>query len=174
MLRGAGDAAGAIGWLALNRPYRAEYPSVGCFEYHASGAGIASVARDLLAAQPEYRGPLRDIDPVTLTAQDVFAAHDAGDTIAVRVIDDAITYWGMAIANLVSLFNPERIILGGGVFGPAGQFLDRVRTEATRWAQPVSIMQVTIELSALGGDAVLYGAGALALHASSQPIGVDA
>lgn len=90
------------------------------------------------------------------------------------MIDDAIAYWGMAIANLVSLFNPERIILGGGVFGPAAQFLDRIRAEATQWAQPVSITQVEIELSVLGGDAVLFGAGAPALRAPSQTIGVDA
>lgn len=174
VLRGAGDAAGAIGWLALDRPYRAGYPSVGCFEHHASGTGIAAVARELLAAQPDHRGALRGVDRATLTAHDVFAAFDTGDTIAVRVIDDAIAYWGMAIANLVSLFNPERIILGGGVFAPAARFLDRIRAEAARWAQPVSITQVEVDVSALGGDAVLYGAGALALQASSQAIGVDA
>jgi glucokinase len=174
VLRGAGDAAGAIGWLALDRPYRAGYPSVGCFEHHASGTGIAAVARELLAEDPGHRGALGSMDLATLTAHDVFAAFDADDTIAIRVIDDAIAYWGMAIANLVSLFNPERIILGGGVFGPAARFLDRIRAEAARWAQPVSMTQVKIDVTALAGDAVLYGAGALALRASSQPIGVDA
>jgi glucokinase len=175
VLRGAGDAAGAIGWMALDRPYRPGYPAVGCFEYHASGTGIATVARELLAAQPDHRGALRSVDRTTLTAHDVFAALEAGDTIAEHVIDDAIVYWGMAIANLVSLFNPERIILGGGVFGPGARFLDRIRAEATQWAQPVSITQVEIETSALAADAVLHGAAALALRASSEPIpGVDA
>ena len=45
----------------------------------------------------------------------------------------------MASANLVSLFNPEKIIFGGGVFGPATQFLDAIAAEARRWAQPVAI-----------------------------------
>jgi glucokinase len=165
VLRGVGDAAGAIGWLALNRPYRDEYPAVGCFEYHASGAGIAAVARRLLHELPEHRGPLRDVSAATLTAQQVFTAAEGGDAIALRVLDDAVKYWGMAIANLVSLFNPERIILGGGVFGPGYRFLDRIRAEAARWAQPISIKQVQIDVSALAGDAVLYGAGALALSA---------
>jgi len=44
VLRGAGDAAGAIGWLALDRPYRDGYEAVGCFEQHASGTGIATAA----------------------------------------------------------------------------------------------------------------------------------
>lgn len=165
VVRGAGDAAGAIGWLALTRPYREEYRAVGCFEHHASGAGLAAVARSLLKEFPEHRGPLCDVPAASLTAQHVFAAADAGDALALRVLDDAVKYWGMAIANLVSLFNPERIILGGGVFGPAYRFLDRIRAEAARWAQPISINQVTIDVSGLAGDAVLYGAGALALDA---------
>lgn len=163
ILRGAGDAAGAIGWLGLDRPYRtAVYPAVGCFEYHASGPGIACVAH-------EYGMP-GDV----ITARDVFHAADAGDPIARRVLDEAVGYWGMAIANLVSLFNPEKIILGGGVFGPATRLLDRIRAEARLWAQPISIEQVSIEPSALGSAAVLYGAGALALQATPLAQELDA
>jgi len=167
VLRGVGDAAGAIGWLALDRPYRSEYPPVGCFEYHASGTGLASVARRLLDESPRPRGPLHAELAASGDARAVFAAADAGDPLAQRVLDEAVGYWGMAIANLVSLFNPERIILGGGVFGPAARFLERIRAEAALWAQPISIRQVTIEVTALGGDAVLYGAGALVLPRSA-------
>lgn len=175
VVRGAGDAAGAIGWLALDRPYRPEYPPAGCFEYHASGTGLAAVAQRLLREQPDHRGPLRERDASSITAHDVFTAADEGDAIARRVLDEAVGYWGMAIANLVSLFNPERIILGGGVFGPAARLLDRIRAEARQWAQPISITQVEIELSALGGDAVLYGAAALGFHATANPSsGIDA
>jgi glucokinase len=70
----------------------------------------------------------------------------------------------MSVANLVSLFNPEVIIFGGGVFGPAARFLDRIREEATRWAQPIAIQQVTLQASRLADDAVLYGAARLALR----------
>jgi glucokinase len=42
IVRGAGDAAGALGWLALDRPYLDGYEAVGCFEFHASGPGIAA------------------------------------------------------------------------------------------------------------------------------------
>ena len=52
ILRGAHDIAGAIGWLALDRPFRREYAGCGCFEYHASGVGLAKVANELLAASP--------------------------------------------------------------------------------------------------------------------------
>ena len=163
VLRGSGDAAGAVGWLALDRPYRPEYAAVGCFEQHASGTGLAAVAGRLLAESPDHAGPLRAELGATADARAVFAAAAAGDRLARRVLDQAIGYWGMAIANLVSLFNPERIILGGGVFGPAAGLLDGIRAEAARWAQPLSIRQVSIDVTSLGGDAVLFGAGALVL-----------
>jgi glucokinase len=69
----------------------------------------------------------------------------------------------MAAANIVSLFNPEKIIFGGGVFGPAGKLIPAIRKEAARWAQPISITRVTFDVSVLGGDAGVYGAGYLAL-----------
>src|SRR5690606_25584998 len=139
ILRGADDAAGAIGWLALRRPYLPGYRAVGCFEHHASGPGIAGRAADLGAADAGHRGRLRPPTGTPLTARDVFAAWEAGDAIAERVLDDAVVCWGMAVANLVSLFNPDKVVLGGGLFGPAARFLDRIREEATRWAQPIAM-----------------------------------
>src|ERR687886_812907 len=50
------DSDRGIGWLALDRPFREEYAGCGCFEYHASGPGLAKVARALLAEDPEYAG----------------------------------------------------------------------------------------------------------------------
>lgn len=170
VLRGHGDIAGAIGWLALDRPYRLEYAPVGCFEYHASGPGIVNVARELLARDPGYDGPLRRKPDAELRAEDLFGAYDAGDPVAAAVLESATEFWGMAAANLVSLFNPEKIVFGGGVFGPAARFLDRIREEAEKWAQPIAVRQVAFETSALGGDAGLYGAGWLALEAAGMAI----
>jgi glucokinase len=163
LLRGAHDIGGAIGWLALQRPYRQEYASCGCFEHHASGSGLAKVARELIAEDPAYSGLLRRKRPAELTAEDVFQAEEAGDPVAGRTVREAVEFWGMACANIVSLFNPERIIFGGGVFGPALKFLPEIAREAARWAQPVSMTKVTFHGSALGPDAVLTGAGRLAL-----------
>jgi glucokinase len=168
IVRGRSDIAGAVGWLALDRPFRPEYGPVGCFEYHASGEGLVRVTRDFLAGSGDYRGPLRRADPAALGAHDVFAAYEEGDVLAARVVENAIGLWGMAVANLVSLFNPERVILGGGVFGPAARLTARIREEARRWAQPISIEEVVIEPSQLGPDAALYGAGRLALLAAGD------
>ena len=168
VLRGAADVAGAIGWMALDRPYVARYRSHGCFEDQASGPGLVRVARDLMERDPRYDGALRR-DAHVLDAGAIFAAHDRGDPIAGKVLDNAIELWGMAAANLVSLFNPEIVVFGGGVFGPAARFVDRIRAEARRWAQPIAIEQVRFVASTLGGDAGLFGAGRLAMLAHGGP-----
>jgi len=151
VLRGSNDIAGAIGWMGLDRPFKEKYIPCGDFEYNASGEGIAKVAREIMR------------DHKTVSAKDIFDAFENGDERAKKVIANAIECWGMAVANLVSLFNPEKIIFGGGVFGPALKFLDDIYTEAKKWAQPISIQQVKLEGSALGNDAGLYGAGWLAM-----------
>lgn|SRR3989338_4195535 len=161
VIRGAQDIAGATGWMSLRQPFREEYVQCGCFEYHASGEGIATVARELLTQRSTYRGILSGRDPDAITARDVFAAFDANDTIAREAIDGAIQSWGSAAANFVSLFNPERIIFGGGIFGPAVRFLEDIRREAAKWAQPISMRTVQFLASELGSDAALYGAAAL-------------
>lgn len=165
VLRGHADVAGAIGWLALDRPYRDAYTGVGCFEYHASGAGLAHRVRDRVAQDAAYRGALREKPLDQLSTRDVFRAGDAGDPVAGRVLDAAVEFWAMVLANLVSVFNPERVIFGGGVFGPGARLLDRICEQAARWAQPIAMKQVKVSASALGADAALYGAARLALEA---------
>lgn len=165
ILRGHNDIAGAVGWLGLNRPFRNEYQSCGDFEYHASGDGIARIARELLATDRNYSGMLSTKPMDQISSHDIFTAYEAHDPIAIEVMEQCIAYWGMAVANLVSIFNPEKVIFGGGVFGPAARFLDRIKSEAQLWAQPISMKQVSLEVTALGGDAGLVGAGRLALMA---------
>jgi glucokinase len=124
------------------------------------------VARELLEREPSHAGVLREIAPEMITAHDVFAAYAAGDSLAARVVANAVECWGMAVANVVSLFDPEVVVLGGGLFGPAASELDRIVAEARRWAQPVSFGKVSVRVSALGPEACLYGSGELALRAA--------
>lgn len=167
ILRGAHDISGAIGWMALMKPFIDEFTNYGCFEYYASGNGIARVAQKILEEQKShtYKGQLRNKSVNEITAHDVFTAYETNDPIATEVLRICVGYWGMAVANLVSIFNPEKIIFGGGVFGPAVQFIPAIKAEALKWAQPISIHQVSLEASALGSEAGVYGAGFLALQA---------
>ena len=164
VLHGHGDIVGAAGWLALCPQYEEEYKIYGCFEGNASGNGIAYQAKKLMLDNTVYKNSSLRSKPIqSVKAKDVFVAYEEKDELAIHVLDNAIKMWGMAAANLVSLFNPEKIIWGGGVFGPASYFLDRIYKEASRWAQPIAIKQVSFEKSYLDGDAGLFGAGYLAI-----------
>lgn len=166
VVRGAHDIAGAIGWMALDPPFKRKYISCGCFEYFASGEGLVRTTREMLEKNKSYSGILRD--PEALSAPDLFIAFDKGDLLAKKVFARCIRLWGMAVANLVSLFNPEKIIMGGGVFGPAVRFIPAIREEAVKWAQPVSMQNVYLEPSALGTDAGLFGAAWLAFRSNKE------
>jgi len=164
ILRGANDIAGAIGWMAFDRPFNPDYQSCGCYESQASGEGIGLKTRAILKQSESYNGLLRDKPIETITAHDVFHAYEYNDPIAKKVVENCIELWGMSIANLVSILNPQKIILGGGVFGPAVRFIDAIHDEAMKWGQPVSMKHVSIEASLLGNNAGLYGAGFSALQ----------
>ncbi|MDR0541002.1 MAG: ROK family protein [Dysgonamonadaceae bacterium] len=165
ILEGHAGISGAAGWLALDMKFETDYVQYGCFESNASGNGIARYAQRLLNDDSLlYKGSiLREYPVENVTAHEVFDAWAKNDPLAVHVIDRAVQLWGMAAANVVSLFNPEIIVWGGGVFGPATELLGRIYEEACRWAQPIAVRQARFEASQLGGDAGLYGAGRLAL-----------
>jgi glucokinase len=165
ILEGSQGIAGAIGWMVLNAVKDDAGRALGSFETQASGEGMVRQARRLLSERPGYSGVLLRESGRALSTSDLFEAFDKDDPVAVEVIGGCIRLWGMAVANLVSLFNPQVVVLGGGVFGPAARFLPEIRKEAEGWAQPVAFRQTRIEVSALGGDAGLYGACRLAWDA---------
>jgi glucokinase len=142
LIRGARDIAGAVGWFALTPEWKPIYEQIGCFEAHAAGPSLAR------------RGGAN--------TEEVIAAARAGDAGALRMVSDVMVYLSMGIANIVSLLNPEVIVLGGGLMQAGDLFLEPVRREFRRWAQPVAARQVRIELTQLGEDAGLLGAARLA------------
>jgi glucokinase len=173
IISGSSGAAGAAGWLALDRPFSSKYTPCGCFEYHASGNGISKITNEYIRKDKSYNGILKTKPPEKITAHDVFSAYESKDALAIKVLEQAVEFWGMTIANLVSLFNPEKIILGGGIFGPGLQFIDAIMNEAKKWAQPLSIRHIQLEGSALGTDTALYGAGYLALKSLEKVMNGD-
>lgn len=154
IIHGASDIVGATGWMALESPYREEFGPVGCFEYYASGNGIGTQAKLLYGDESK-------------SSYDVFAGYGS-DPVATQILDKAITMWGMGTANLVSLFNPQKVIFGGGIFGPAVPFIDRIYKEACKWGQPISMREVKFCASEVGGGAALLGAAYLGVKACEK------
>jgi glucokinase len=82
--------------------------------------------------------------------------------LAGYLLDSAVSYLAMGIANIVSILNPDMVVLGGGLFQAGDLLLKPIRKEFKRWAQPLAAKKVRIELSSLGENTGLYGAGKLA------------
>jgi glucokinase len=142
---GAHGIAGAVGWFALNPDWDQRYARSGCWESEAAGPAIAR----LFGATD---------------ASVVVDAARAHDPAARDALVHAARYSAMGIANLISVLNPEAVVLGGGVIHGAGDLLlDTIRSEVVRWAQPIAASRCRIELSQLGEDAGLLGAARLAL-----------
>jgi glucokinase len=167
LCRGAGDIAGAVGWFALAPEFRPDYAKRGCFESEASGTAVGERAIEALDSQAsEVISELVDGDLGQITAEVVVEAARRGDSVARETLDRAATYLAMGIANIVSILNPEIVVLGGGLMQAGDLLLEPIKKEFTRWAQPIAAGQVRLELSALGQDAGLFGAGRLAWDAA--------
>lgn len=143
LLRGRHELAGAIGWLAVEREFRPGYAERGCLESHAAGPALAAAAR---AAG-------RDWDTPALVRR-----ARAGDRLARGLLAEAGAVLGRGLANLVSLLNPELIIISGGFAEAAGELLlAPARRELRRWAQPLAARQARLVTSRLGARAPLLG-----------------
>jgi len=163
LVRGHEDIAGAVGWFGLNPDFKPAYAAMGCFEAEASGNSVGRKARELLGAgRPSIIKDIAGGSVDNVTAETVAAAARKKDPLAVEVVADAVHYLAMGIANIVSILNPEVVVLGGGLFQASDVFLEPVRCEFRRWAQPLAAEKVRVELSALGEDAGLYGCAKLA------------
>ena len=163
ILHGHEDIAGAVGWFGLDPDFKPEYAAMGSFEAEASGNSVARKARERLEKGRPSAMLARTGGVIgAVTAEVVAAAARRGDPLALEVVADAVTYLAMGIANIVSILNPEVVVVGGGLFQAADLFLEPVRREFKRWAQPLAARSVRIEPSALGEEAGLYGCGRLA------------
>jgi glucokinase len=164
LCHGAGDLAGAAGWLAVDPRKKEIYKHVGCLEAEAAGPAIGRrAAAHVAAGEHSVMAGLAGANPIS--AEIVFEAARRGDAVAIRVFEETAVYLAMGVANLITVLNPEMVVLGGSLF-EAGEFLlEPLRREVLEWAQPLAASQVRIELAQLGEDARLLGAARMALLA---------
>ena len=85
-------------------------------------------------------------------------ASRTGDGVSISIVRDTAKYLGMAVANMVTLFDPEAIVLGGAIVPSRDVLLDSIKTECARRLHPEQMDRLRIVLSTLGHDAVVIGA----------------
>lgn len=131
-------------------------------EDFASRTGMSRTIRDALdAGEASTLASMVKADGIVSSA-DLATARDAGDALAIRVVDDAAALLGTAIANAVILLSVDVVIVGGGVTEALGStFLDRIRTQFVADAFPERLRDCDLRMTTLEGDAGLLGAALL-------------
>jgi glucokinase len=145
--RGAAGNAGELGHLTvdyLGRPCGCGRR--GCLEAYASGTNIAARAREALAGATG--SALDGIEP--LTSREVAEAAAAGDALASRIWDETTAILASSVANILDVFNPELVVLGGGVTRAGDQLLRPVRDGALEQAMGPAAGAARIVLAELG------------------------
>ncbi len=156
---GADGMAGEIGHMTLVPDGRlCTCGNTGCLEMYASARGIMQSYREAISGSPPA------IDPRVMTSEQVYEAAGAGNGIALRVMKDMGRMLGIGIASLINIFNPERIVIGGGVKDAWPLFIDATREEIFKRAFEIPAKRTEIVPSKLGDDAGMMGAAAVALE----------
>ena len=161
---GADGMAGEIGHMTLIPDGRqCTCGNTGCLEMYASARGIVQSFREELERQKlSAAGDLKEV-----TSEKVYQAAREGDAVARRVMKDMGRMLGIGIASLINIFNPERVVIGGGVKDAWPLFIGATHEEIMKRAFQVPAERTEIVPSSLGDDAGMVGAAAVALELQS-------
>jgi glucokinase len=160
IVRGAHELSGCAGWLTVTREHVHRAERQGELESLVAGPAIAQVARQRLRdGEPSS---LAQLDVSKITAHDVAVVARQGDGLALDIFQRAGRLLGFAVANLVSLLDPEIIILGGGMAAVADLYLGPLQKAMFERAQPLAAAKVTVVVSGIADRVNLLGCARLA------------
>jgi glucokinase len=160
---GAGGMAGAAGWFALSENFKQEFESRGCLTVEAAGASLKRrVIEGWDGDSKSVVGNLIKDDLAQLDDLAIIRVARGGDALALNSVNDTCRWIGRGVANLISILNPDAIVIGGHLGSALKPYLDQIREEAGKWAMPASARQCRIANATLGDKAALIGAARLA------------
>lgn len=161
---GAGNSAGELGHTQVV-PEGLPCPcgARGCLEQYASGSGFQRRLRRALGdgVKTQLAEACED-DPAALTADMVAAAANSGDEFARQVWTEAVRYLTLAVANYVTLLNPQMLVLGGGVVETLPELFETVAGGVMLSTTVLARESLRIEHARLGDWGGVLGAAALA------------
>ncbi|HET7250385.1 MAG TPA: ROK family protein [Gemmatimonadales bacterium] len=161
--RGASDIAGEVGHMTIDSTGRlCKCGNYGCLEAYASGPAIAARATEGTQAGADTSLPRYvNNDLSKITAQVVYdAAHD-GDEFALEVVRDTAKFLGAGVASLINIFNPQVVVICGGVTLAGDKLFVPLRSEVKRRAFKPAVDVCRILPGELPGTAGVYGAAAV-------------
>jgi glucokinase len=163
LYRGASDVAGEFGHMTIDSTgRRCNCGNYGCIEAYASGTAIAARAVEGIDAGADTNLPdLVDGDTSKITAGTVYHAASDGDEFAREVIRDTARFLGAAVANLVNIFNPDIVVICGGVTAAGDKLFTPLEAEVARRAFRPAVAACRIIPGTLHGTAGVFGAAAV-------------
>ncbi len=166
LYHGASDVAGELGHATIDSTgRRCGCGNYGCLEAYASGPAIAERAREALAGGEESIMPaMVQGDLAKLTAALVYEAARRDDDLALHVVRETARFLGAGVANLLNIFNPEVVVLAGGVTQAGDALFEPLRAEVRRRAFKPAVDACRIVPGALEGTAGVVGAVATFLQ----------
>lgn len=160
IIRGAHELSGCAGWLTVTREKVPNATGNGELETLVAGPAIARAAQSAL--REGQRSCLSAMACSKITAHDVAAAARQGDRVAQSIFEQRGKVLGFGIANIVSLFDPEVVVIGGGMASAADLYLKALKSAMLKRAQPLAARQVKVVVSSLGDEMILLGCAHLA------------
>ena len=166
MFVGAGGLAGEVGHMTID--YTPSAPAClcggqGCLETLASGTAIARIARERVAASGGAGSALSNLTPSDITSEAVFEAAGAGDPLSQEIVAGAVNALGVSLTNILHLYNPDLVVLGGGV--SAGlkslDLLPNIRAIMDARAMSRRHQDFVLTFSELGDSVGIVGAAAM-------------
>ena len=160
LYHGSSDVAGEVGHMSIaSTGRRCKCGNYGCLEAYASGPAIAERAREALSGdEPSMLRELCGGDLAALTAALVYQASEHGDAVAAEVVRDTALFLGTGVANLLNIFNPDVVVLAGGVALAGDSLFLPLRAEVRRRAFKPAVDACRIVPGELGGSAGMVGA----------------
>lgn len=128
----------------------------GCWESLAAGPAMVSWMETVCGPEYPYR--------TSLTAKKICELAVAGDELAKRAVEREAHYLGLGLANLVVLFTPDTIVLGGSVMKSADLFMEGIRKVIRESCRYVPFEKTELAMASLGEDANLIGAARVWHH----------
>ncbi len=166
LLRGAHDLAGSAGWMAVSEADGFEVRKFGGVEAFTSEPALVRAAKNAVAAG--CGGALAEYEPDAFAAEDIAELARRGDATCKQIYRRAGKLLGLAVANLINLFDPEVVVFGGPLASASELFWDELTHTALSRCHPMAARQVRIRISGLGEDANLHGAGYLAWQSANS------
>jgi predicted NBD/HSP70 family sugar kinase len=162
--RGANGCAGDIGHIAVSgSQVVCRCGQIGCLEAVAGGYGLSRAA-ETLAQSGDSPSLARSLaEKGALSASDLAVALAEADLGAIELVRTAGAAIGQVLAGLVNFYNPELVIIGGGVAAIGDLLLASIREAVYRRSVPLATRDIVITGSALGGRAGVIGAAAMVL-----------